>query len=36
MWTKRITVLFGVALVGLLAVTAVSAGSDANSRKGQA
>jgi mono/diheme cytochrome c family protein len=36
MWTKRITVLFGVALVGLLAATAVSAGSDANARKGKA
>lgn len=36
MWTKRIAVLFGVALVGLLAATAVSAGSDANSRKGKA
>jgi mono/diheme cytochrome c family protein len=36
MWTKRITVLFGVALVGLLAATAVSAGSNANARKGKA
>ena len=36
MWTKRITALFGVALIGLLAATAVSAGSSANSRKGKA
>jgi mono/diheme cytochrome c family protein len=36
MWIKRITVLFGVALVGLLAATAVSAGSGANARKGKA
>jgi mono/diheme cytochrome c family protein len=36
MWTKRITVLFVVALFGLLAATAVSAGSKANSRKGKA
>jgi len=36
MWTKRITALFGVALIGLLAATAVSAGSSANARKGKA
>jgi mono/diheme cytochrome c family protein len=36
MWTKRITVLFGLALMGLLAATVVSAGSDANTRKGKA
>ena len=36
MWTKRITALFGVALIGLLAATAVSAGSKANTRKGKA
>ena len=36
MWTRRITVLFGIALIGLLAATAVSAGSKANTRKGKA
>ena len=36
MWTRRITGLFVVALVGLLAATAVNAGSKANSRKGKA
>jgi len=36
MWIKRITVLFVVALVGLLAATAVSAASKANPRKGKA
>ena len=36
MWTRRIIVLFLVALVGMLAATAVSAGSGANSRKGKA
>jgi mono/diheme cytochrome c family protein len=35
MWTKRISVLFAFVLVGLLAATAVSAGSDANARKGK-
>ena len=35
MWTKRMTLLFGLALVGLLAVTAVHA-SGANARKGKA
>jgi mono/diheme cytochrome c family protein len=36
MWIKRISVLFVVALVGLLAATAVSAGAKANPRKGKA
>ncbi len=36
MWIRRITGLFVVALVGLLAATAVSAGSKANTRKGKA
>jgi mono/diheme cytochrome c family protein len=36
MWIKRITVLFVVALVGMLAATAGSAGSKANPRKGKA
>ena len=36
MWTKRISVLFVIVLIGLLAATAVSAGSDANARKGKA
>jgi len=36
MWTKRIVALFFVALLGLLAATAVSAGSGANARKGKA
>ena len=36
MWTKRITVVFVVALVGLLASTAVSASSKGNPRKGKA
>ena len=35
MWTKKISALFVVALVGLLVATAVSAGSDANARKGK-
>ena len=36
MWTKRMSVLFVIVLVGLLAATAVSAGSKANARKGKA
>ena len=36
MWTRRIAGLFVVALAGLLAATAVSAGSSANARKGKA
>jgi mono/diheme cytochrome c family protein len=36
MWIKRLTALFVVALVCLLAATAVSAGSKTNPRKGKA
>jgi mono/diheme cytochrome c family protein len=36
MWIKRITALFGIAAIGLLAATAVSADSKANTRKGKA
>jgi len=36
MWTRRITALFVVALLGLLAATAVSAASEGNARKGKA